>query len=61
MIVTSRQMIKELSLIKDDFILAELEGKEYVIDCIGHSLADSDCASHIVLRLRNGGEGYIKR
>lgn len=54
-------MIKELSLIKDDFILAELEGKEYVIDCIGHSLADSDCASHIVLRLRNGGEGYIKR
>lgn len=63
MIATSSQLARELSAFDDNFVLVEYGGKEYVIDCIGHSKTSSDIdySSHLLLKIRDGGDGYIKR
>lgn len=63
MIATSSQLVRELSALDDNFVLVEYGGKEYVIDCISHSKTSSDIdySSHLLLKIRDGGDGYIKR
>lgn len=61
MIVTSGQLVRELSSLEDNFVLIEYGGKEYVIDCVAHSASDADYSSHLILKIKDGGDGYIKR
>lgn len=55
--------MRELKKYEDDFIIAKLEGKEYVIDSIGHNkiYGDRDNMHCICLNVRDGGQGNIKR
>ena len=63
MIYTSRELIHSLSKLQDDFIVVKLDGKEYVIESIGHQKihGDRDNMNCLCINVRNGGEGNIKR
>lgn len=63
MIATSGQLVRQLSSMEDNFVFVECDGKEYVIDCVGHSktYGDQDLTSHLILKTKDGGDGYIRR
>lgn len=63
MIATSGQLVRQLSSMEDNFVLVECNGREYVIDCVGHSktYGDQELTSHLILKTRDGGDGYIRR
>lgn len=62
MINTSGMLIRELERIEDDFITVALNEKEYVIENIIHIKNYTDSpSSHLALKIRDGGEGNIKR
>ncbi len=62
MINTSGMLIRELERIEDDFITVVLNEKEYVIENIIHIKNYTDSpSSHLALKIRDGGEGNIKR
>lgn len=55
-------LIRELERIEDDFITVVLNEKEYVIENIIHVKNYTDSpSSHLALKIRDGGEGNIKR
>lgn len=62
MINTSGMLIRELERIEDDFITVVLNEKEYVRENIIHIKNYTDSpSSHLALKIRDGGEGNIKR
>lgn len=62
MINTRGMLIRELERIEDDFITVVLNEKEYVIENIIHIKNYTDSpSSHLALKIRDGGEGNIKR
>lgn len=62
MIYTSGELIRELQKCGDDFITVILDDKEYIIDviCRIKMYTDRSC-SHLALKIKDGGEGNIKR
>lgn len=66
MISTSSSLERELNKINkrdgDGFITVLIDGYEYVIDSIVHMPTHPDSSStHIALKCRDGGNGYIRR
>lgn len=59
---TSGMLMRELKEYEDDFITVILDKKEYVIENIIHIKNYTDSpSSHLALKIRDGGEGNIKR
>lgn len=62
MIITSGMLVRELKNFEDHFLTVMLEGKEYIVDSILHIKDYTDSPhSHIALKVKDGGEGNIKR
>lgn len=62
MINTSGMLMRQLERMGDKSITAILDNKEYVIENIIHIKNYTDSpSSHLALKLRDGGEGNIKR
>lgn len=62
MITTSGMLARELLKEEDDFITVLLDGREYIIDSIGRVFDYVDSpTSHKCLKIKECGEGYIKR
>ena len=63
MIYTSRELVRILSRLDDDFIIVKLGNKEYVIDSIGYNKihGDKDNMKSLCINIRDGGEGNIKQ
>jgi len=62
MITNSSSLIRELQRMGDNFITVSLYGTEYIIDSISRKSNISDqLNSHIVLNVRDGGNGNILR
>lgn len=62
MIYTSRELINELRRHEDNFITVMLNDREYIIEAIKHMAAHEDgTGSYLCLKIRDGGDGYIKR
>lgn len=61
---TSGELCRTLKQMGDDFITVEIEGQdgEYIIEAVTRQLnySESPC-SHICIKCRDGGQGYIKR
>lgn len=54
----ARELLKE----EDDFITVMLNGREYIIESIGRVFDYVDSpTSHRCLKIKECGEGYIKR
>ena len=59
---TSGMLMRELKEYEDDFITVILDKKEYVIENIIHIKNYTDSpSSHLALKIRDGGEGNVKR
>lgn len=59
---TSGMLMRELKEYEDDFITVISDKKEYVIENIIHIKNYTDSpSSHLALKIRDGGEGNIKR
>lgn len=62
MIFTTRELIKILEQLEDNFITIQIDDNEYVIDSIAHRSNFTDMPdSHICLIGRYGGNGNLKR
>ena len=59
---TTGMLMRELKEYEDDFITVIVDKKEYVIENIIHIKNYTDSpSSHLALKIRDGGEGNIKR
>lgn len=58
-----RELCRTLKQMGDDFITVEIEGQdgEYIIEAVTRqsNYSESPC-SHICIKCRDGGQGYIK-
>lgn len=62
MINTSGMLMRQLERMSDEPITAILDNKEFVIENIIHVKDYTDSpSSHLALKIRDGGEGNIKR
>lgn len=62
MIFTTRELIKILEQLEDNFITIQIDDNEYVIDSIAHRSNFTDMPdSHICLIGRYSGNGNLKR
>ena len=60
--VSTTAMLKRELKYDDDFLTVEVNGKEYVIDCVARRKDYWDSlSSHLCLVCRDGGSGNIKR
>lgn len=61
---TSGELCRTLKQMGDDFITVEIEGQdgEHIIEAVTRqsNYSESPC-SHICIKCRDGGQGYIKR
>lgn len=58
----SRELIKTLKQMEENFITVEADGREYIIDKVTRKPNYSNSLStHICLVCRDGGQGEVKR
>lgn len=54
--------MRELNKFEDNFLTVVLDGKEYVIESIGHATdPDEYPSSHLCLNIRDCGDGCVRR
>lgn len=58
----SRELIKTLKQMEENFITVEADGREYIIDKVSRkSNYSNSLSTHICLMCRDGGQGEVKR